>query len=364
MTNINQIVSLTNQLIRFKTTSDNYNELKKCINFIEKYFSDCDVVIKSYEVNKKPSLVITFKKTKKPELFLVGHIDVVPADDEQFKPIIKSGRLYGRGALDNKVSVAIIMVLMKHYSGKKQKPDIGLMITADEEVGSKNGVEYLLKKQKYSASFSLVMDAGERYEIVTHEKGALHLKLSAKGKDAHGSKPWKGDNAIDKLLDFYLNLKKRFPKTTKGNRWKRTINLGVIKGGSVANKVPDYAEMWLDMRFISDKEKNNIMGIIKRTKGIKSEILTDAKVMNTNKYNRYVRALKRSIEKVTKKKTKFRKEHGATDARFFACKRVPTALIVPIGHNIHAKGEHVEIKSVDKVYDILKDFVDKNVNVV
>ena len=213
-----EVVSLTDQLIRFKTTSDNYLELKRCMRFIEKYFSGCDVVIRKYERNKKPSLVVLFKQTKRLGLFLVGHIDVVPGDDEQFKPIVKSGRLYGRGALDNKVSVTIMMALMRYYSKQNHRPNIGLMITSDEEVGGKNGVEYLLKKQGYSANFGLVLDAGERYEIVTKEKGALHLKLSAKGKEAHGSKPWKGENAIDDLA--LVNGRAAAPASRRGWRKK------------------------------------------------------------------------------------------------------------------------------------------------
>jgi len=361
MTKTNEIVGLTKQLIRFKTTSDNYLELKKCIRFIEKYFSGCNVIIKKYESNKKPSLIVLFKKTKGAELFLVGHIDVVPASNELFKPIVKVGKMYGRGALDNKVNVAIIMSLMRFYSKQRQRPNIGLMITSDEEVGGKNGVGYLLRKQKYAADFSLVLDAGDNYEIVTQEKGALHVKISTKGRDAHGSRPWKGENAIDKLIDFYLKLKKSFPKTTKQNRWKQTVNLGMIKGGSAVNKVPDYAEMWLDMRFTNEKEKREIIKEIKRTRGIKFEIITDANVLNTNKNNLYVRALKESIEKIIKKKTRFSKEHGASDARFFAYKKIPTALIVPLGHNIHAKEEYVEINSISKVYDILKNFIDNNI---
>lgn len=356
-----EILSLTKKLIRFRTTADNYSELKRCAKFVKDYFKGCDVVVRSYEVNKKPSLVVLFRQTKKPELFLVGHLDVVSAEVEQFVPKVKGNRLYGRGAVDNKASVAIMITLMKSYSKQKHRPDFGLILVSDEETGSKSGVKYLLNKEKYGSEYALVADAGNNYEIVTHQKGELHLKLTAKGKGAHGSRPWKGENAIDKLLDVYFILKKKFPKTTKQNRWKQTINLGMIKGGTAVNKIPDFAEMWLDMRFTGDKEKVKMLNAIKRIKGIKTEVLSEGNVVFTDRSNVYSKALKKSVERVIKRKTKFSRGHGATDARFFAYKNMSTAMIVPVGKGFHAKGEYVEIKSMGKVYDILKDFIDNNI---
>ncbi|MBW2970648.1 M20/M25/M40 family metallo-hydrolase, partial [Candidatus Woesearchaeota archaeon] len=197
-----EIVEITKQLIEFKTTSENPEELKKCIDFIEDYFKDMELFVHRFNSKKKPSVAVTLQDTKNPELFLAAHCDVVPADDSEFVPEEKDGRLYGRGAIDNKASVAICMRLMKYYSQQNNKPNIGVMFTTDEEIGGKEGVNLLLNNEGYSCKFAIVMDGGENYNIVHRHKGSLHIKMVARGKGTHGSRPWEGDNAIEKLLDF------------------------------------------------------------------------------------------------------------------------------------------------------------------
>ncbi|MFH1398566.1 MAG: M20 family metallopeptidase [Candidatus Woesearchaeota archaeon] len=358
-----ELTELTKKLIGYKTTADQPEELKRCIDFVERYFEGCNVFVKRYEKNQKHSIVVTLKKTKRPELFLIAHADVVPADDADFSPKVKGRRLYGRGALDDKSSVAIIMGMIKQYSKQQKKPDIGVMITTDEEIGSKNGVEYLVNKVGYRCKFCIVLDGGHKYEIVTKEKGALGVKLSVQGKEAHGSMPWKGENSIEKLLEEYIRLKKRFPKTTKTDRWKPTINLGMIKGGRVLNQVPGFAEMWLDIRYTDDKFKKMILGYMKKIRGVKCEILGDALILTTNENNEYVVALEATM-KSSLGAAKISREHGATDARFFGAKGIPAVLILPSGSNVHASNEYVEIASQEEVYWMLKDFIDNNARVI
>ena len=71
MSKTKEILALTKKLVRFKTTSDNIKEINKCADFIVDYFKkNKGSIIKKYKIDKKPALVITFRKTKKPELFL------------------------------------------------------------------------------------------------------------------------------------------------------------------------------------------------------------------------------------------------------------------------------------------------------
>lgn len=360
MSKTKEILALTKKLVRFKTTSDNIKEINKCTDFIVDYFKkNKGSIIKKYKIDKKPALVITFRKTKKPELFLVGHMDVVSGEKQQFIPKVRGNRLYGRGAADNKCVVATLMILMKEYSKQKEKPDIGLIFTSDEETSGK-GIKTLIKKYKYRPKFALVPDGGSDYEIVVKEKGILRLKVSAKGRSAHGAYPWKGDNAIEKLMKAYFKIKKLFPKTTKADRWKVTLNLGKMFGGDVFNKVPDYAEMWLDIRYTEDTNVKNIINKIKKIKGIKVKVHDTANMLITDTKNKYIKALKQSVKKITKK-SKLSFEHGASDARFFSEKKIPVALILPMCHNVHAENEYVEIKSLGIFYEIVKDFVDDNI---
>jgi succinyl-diaminopimelate desuccinylase len=360
MTESKEIIELTKKLMRFKTTSDRQNELERCMDFIEGYFSDHDVHVERFEKAGKPSLIISLGKTRKPELFLVGHIDVVPAADKLFTPKQKGSRLYGRGSYDDKSSVALMMVLVKQLSLLEEMPDIAIMITSDEETSGKAGSKFLLTK--YTSEFAIVLDGGGQFEIVTKEKGALHLRLSAKGRNAHGSTPWEGNNSLDRLIDFYGNLKKRFPRPPKsGKQWVNTLNLGTLKGGNVPNQVPDYAEMGLDMRFVSDREKDRILGYVRKAKGIQVEVLTDARLLTTPERSRHVAGLQKAATKILGSKARFGREAGASDARYFADKGKHSVLLWPLGHHAHAEKEYVDIRSLSKLYRLLQLFILKNI---
>ena len=354
---MSSLVELNSELIKFKSTADRPEELKRVVDFVEDYFSDCDVVIKRHESKEKPSIVVTLKDTKNPELFLVAHLDVVPAEDSEFEPRVEGDKLYGRGSVDNKASAAIIMELIKYYSKQENKPNIGLMFTTDEEIGGKDGAKYLLEDEGYSCEFAIVMDSGME-GITTKQKGAFHVKLTAEGKAAHGSRPWKGENAINKLMDFYYEIKKDFPQVTEEDNWKKTINLGKFQGGTATNKVPEKAEMHLDFRFTKDGEKGDIIQKIERA-GFEYKVTSDHSYLSIDKDHEFIQKLKESIEKI-KDDFKFEVSHGATDASHFAAKGITTALFMPKGDNIHAKEEYVGISSMKTVYDILKDFVNEN----
>jgi succinyl-diaminopimelate desuccinylase len=353
-----EILSLTKQLMGFKTTSDNPKELGRCIDFIERYFSGLEVVIRRHIYGSKPSLVVTFGKTRKPELFLVAHLDVVPCPNYFFRPKLQGRLLFGRGGHDDKGSVAIMMALGKYYSGQEEKPDIGLMFVSDEEIGSRYGVQTLLTKG-YSSRFAVILDGGRDDEIVTQEKAPLHIRLKARGRTAHGSTPWEGENAIEKLLESYRRLRSRFPK--RFGEWGNTISLGSLNGGSVVNQVPDSAEMSIDMRFISDRAKSEILSYIKSLRGISSEVISTGPAMDIDKDNSYIRALRKSASKVLSKNPSFGRLSGATDARFFVEKGTPSVLMMPTGRHAHSLKEQVDTESFGRLYLILRDFIDSKI---
>jgi len=343
-----QLVKLTTGLMKFQTTKDKQEELKKCVNFAVKQLPK-NLHIKKGINKGKPYLIATVKKTKKPKLLLTGHLDVVEAEPEQFKPKIKKGKIYGRGAVDMKSGAAIIIQLIKE---EKQK-DIGIMLTTDEEIGGINGIGYLVKQWK--PKLVIAIEPSEE-QITIKNKGVLWIKLKARGKAAHGSKPWEGDNAIDKLIQKYSQIKKIFPNPNK-KKWQVTMNLGMIKGGQSYNKVPDKAELGLDIRYTEKDDVIKLLKRIKKTKGIQIEVIEKQPMRNTKEGNPYMQKLKQAAQKITKKKAEFRKETGASDTRFFAEKRIITTDFGPIGANMHGKNEWVSIKSMENVYKTLKEFI-------
>ncbi len=348
-------------LIRMETTSKNPDELKRVIDYV------CDVldgmVINRYEHNGVPSAVFTFGKTKRPEVLFVGHLDVVPGSKEQFEPKIVGNKLYGRGALDMKGPDAVMIALFEKYLKEGENPSIGLMMTTDEEVGSKNGVQYLLQNEKWSAEFAVIPDGGMGFNIITEGKGVLHVKLIAEGKSTHGSTPWLGVNPIDKLIEIYNTLKSKTQSEPCGDpaHWHDTLNLGFISGGDAPNRVPDRAEMSLDFRFTAPKTVDQVLNEIKKTvdkfDGVKLEVLASGGTVYTPPDNPYLQKFKAVSERILNREVKFSREHGATDGRFFTDAGIPVLVTYPIGDGIHGENEWVDINSLETLYRIFDGFV-------
>ncbi len=351
-----KVIKLTQQLIRFKTSKDNYQELVRIIDFCQRFFEGSGLVVKRFESHKKPSLVITTTKTKKPDMFMVGHLDVIEAEDKDFKPVVRGRRLYARGASDMKGVTAAMMVVMKELA-KHDDKKVGLMLTCDEEVGGENGVHYLLK-QGYRCKCAFVPDDGDNWRLVTEEKGALHIKLTAAGKMAHGSRPWEGENAIDKLLRVYSKLRVEFPDAQKP-KWGETMNLGRIVGGDATNQVAGWAQMYLDFRFTSKYSDTNLYQKIQRIvgKGVKMEKIISGNVNVHGLESKPVKDFYLFANKFFGKRIKLAKVNGGSDARFFGELGIPSIIIKPKCGNQHAPGEWVDMPSLVAFYDLLKRYL-------
>ena len=358
-----EIVKLLSDLIKIKSLDRNPQGLQEVVRYCKNFLEGLPLKIHEYEKSGKPSLVITFGETKRPKVFFVGHLDVVDAEEDQFKPKIEGDRLYGRGALDMKGPDAIMLFLFRKLAEEGLKPDIGLMLTTDEEVGSDNGVRYLLFDEGWSSDFALIPDGGENFKLIIAEKGVLHVKLTARGKAAHGSRVWEGVNALDALINFYNDFKKEFPQEPCGDpeHWHNTINLGRFEGGNSVNRVADKGEMYLDIRFVEPWTSDKMLDHLREkasTYGIEEvELISRGEVMNTSPDEPHLVKFRKVASEVLGRGVELSKEHGATDGRFFAEKGIPVAITYPIGANIHGRDEWVDLNSLETLYRIMYAFV-------
>ena len=150
-------------------------------------------------------------------LVLLNHMDVVPCevdrwDVDPFGGIIKDGYIYGRGAIDMKgkgVAELMAILLVKRYQ-IPLKRDVIFLATADEEVGGRWGVKWMLEREPGLKKAACVLNEGgcilvrtdgelDHYEIATAQKVVAQFTLTARGKSGHGSMPHQ-DSATVKLI--------------------------------------------------------------------------------------------------------------------------------------------------------------------
>src|SRR3989338_1098990 len=357
--------TILQQLISFKTVSKDKEEGKRAIELIKKELSNLSLFINEYDSNGFASIVFSTKPTKNPKVILQGHLDVVPGSEKVFIPKIREGRLYGRGAFDMKFAIASYIKLLKDLGKDNLKNyDIAVMITTDEELGGEHGVKHVLN-QGYRAKVCVLPDGGENWSFQEGAKGVYHLEVEAKGKSAHGSRPWEGKNALEDLTDFLNVLRSEFVKEPCGDKrhYHNTLNVGKIEGGNAANKIPDSARALIDMRFTPDTKLEDLKKLVKNTqkkyKNITVEELATGNSYRVDKNNRYLKLFIRMVKNKLGIKPEFIFSHGSSDARFFLDKNIPTILLRPTGGNIHAEEEWIDVEDLQRFYRVLKDFVTK-----
>lgn len=193
-------------------------------------------------------------KTRRRILF-APHMDTVGvASEAQFTPVLKNGRLHGRGACDTKGSIAVMFAALLELAGSKRRPastEIVLGALVDEEIGQ-GGSRHLVRSG-FSADLAIVGEP-TRLRIVTAHKGDLWLQLETRGKAAHGSKPELGRNAVHLMAKIVDDLERGYAAQLRRRRHPllrhATVNVGFIEGGKQPNIVPDFCRIRIDRRTI------------------------------------------------------------------------------------------------------------------
>lgn len=352
-----EIVRLTEDLIRFKSMHSNPDEIRKCADFIEHRLDSSGIIHRRFDQNGVPSVLVLPSENHTP-IILMSHIDVVDAPDSLFEPHIRDGNLYGRGSIDDKYAVAVSLCLLETHmerlkqAGKSQKDlPFGILITGDEEIGGENGAGHAL--DFFETDFCVALDGGDLENIITLEKGILTLGLIAKGRAAHGSRPWLGENAIENLFADYQKIKPLFD-VSEPEHWHRTMSFNMMRAGESFNQVPDHAEATLDIRYTEKDDVDNLIEAIRA--GIRGEIEIRAHHPIFDGGTSPYLDLLLEITEIGRPG----REHGASDARYLTARGVKGVVWGANGDlSAHSADEHINIESMFALFRALDEFLSK-----
>ncbi len=352
-----EILELTQELIRFPSTHSRPDEIQGCAYFIEKWLSKYGISYERYNSARTPSIVVLPGKNK-PKVLLATHFDVVETEDNTlFNPRIENGNLFGRGAIDDKYGVALSLIIFREHfialqkQGKEQNDmAFGLLLTGDEEVGGANGAAKAV--ENIDTEFFIVLDGGNPKHIVTKEKGIILLQMESQGKSAHAARPWLGQNSFDLLIDDYLKIKQMFCETSP-DHWHKTMVLSqCVAGNGSYNMVPQNCFATLDIRYTEEDDPDDIIAAITRTVQSKISVKAKEPLFSSGPSN-YLNQLRDCS-----KDSSLSFEHGASDARYFSKKGIPGVIWGADGEmSQHTEDEHVVIDSIFWLYDRLNLFL-------
>jgi acetylornithine deacetylase/succinyl-diaminopimelate desuccinylase-like protein len=311
-----EAVAICQDLIRIPSV--NYGEGKGDEKAVAEYVvaSLAEVGINSEIFESAPNrcnviATIPGSDASRPGLVLHGHIDVVPANaqDWQVDPFsgeIRDGAIWGRGAVDMKNVDAMILAIVRNWSRTGYQPPRNILLAffADEEAGSNFGSRFMTREHPevfagYTEAisevggFSVTLKNGKRlYFIEAAQKGIHWMKLTAHGLAGHGSMV-NNDNAITRLSEAVSKVgsfswPQRYTETVKvlfrkiadatgrpydesdlrplldeigptarmiGATLSNTANPTILEAGYKANVIPGSASAIIDGRFLPGFEE-------------------------------------------------------------------------------------------------------------
>ena len=320
----------------------------------------------------RPNILARKKGKGKGTVWIVAHTDTVPAGDlddwdtDPFEPVVKDGKIYGRGTEDNGQAVISAMFASKFIPKEELNGrSIGIAYVADEETSSKMGIEYLIRKGYFSEDdVFIVPDWGspEGGLIDVSEKNLIWPQFDIVGRSVHGSTPDAGINAFKVGVKFLADLMEVFEKeypekdplfeppesTFEPTKSDQTV-LNV-------NTIPGNYSFSMDIRPLPKYSPDQILETIKRV-AKKHEGESGAEIQ-ISEIQRHVsgkmsstegpvfEALMESIESVIGKRPRPIGVGGATCANFFRLEGYDAYVWECGGGTLHGPNEYVEIKNI------------------
>ena len=316
-------VHILQDLIRFDTTNPPGNE-RACIEYLDALLRD--VGIETSIVSKdpqRPNLVARLQGTGNAGgLLLFGHVDVVTTAHQDwsvppFEGRVQDGFVWGRGALDMKAGVAMMVAALVKAAGNRLSPagDVVFAAVSDEEAGGTMGAKFLVEEHpslfdgvRYAlgefGGFPVYVEGRTLYMIQAGEKQPCWIETTLRGPAGHGARPMR-DGAMAKLGHVLCSLNRcRLPvhithvtermvqamadvlprsradafRRLLNPRWtdrvlsvlgdigrnleplfRNTVNATIVRGGDKPNVVPSEVVLGLDGRLLPGFEPEDLL---------------------------------------------------------------------------------------------------------
>ncbi|MER7775309.1 M20/M25/M40 family metallo-hydrolase [Streptomyces sp. NPDC096191] len=221
-----EVVELCAELIRFDTSNPTSDE-RACADRVVELLAEAGIASELVESAPGRANVVARipgGDQARGALLVHGHLDVVPADPAEwrvppFSGEIRDGYLWGRGAIDMKDTVAVMLATARHFARTGTRParEIVLAFLADEEAGGRFGAHWLVEHRPdlfagvteaigEGGGFSYALDDTRRlYPIENAQRGMAWMELTANGRAGHGSSP-NDENAVTDLAESLTRI--------------------------------------------------------------------------------------------------------------------------------------------------------------
>jgi acetylornithine deacetylase len=205
-----------------------------------------------------------------PLILLEAHQDTVPVDGmtiEPWSPVVRDGRIYGRGACDIKGGMAAMLGALARLAEERPKgmPTVLMACTVNEEHGYSGAADLARLWPSDARSIAprkpdlaIIAEPTDLQVVIAH-KGAVRWRCRTHGRAVHSSQPQLGDNAVYKMARVLAALEayaKQVGRSVPRHRLcgEATLSVGTISGGLSVNTVPDLCTIEIDRRLLPGEE--------------------------------------------------------------------------------------------------------------
>lgn len=346
-------------LIAFRSESEDFLACQQITEYVYEQLKPLGLHIVGDINCQHPWLLATTQRTKSPKILLTAHLDVVPASDyKQYELRKDNGKLYGRGVWDMKYAAAGFIELAKAKREELEQLDFGILFTTDEEIGGYQGVREVLR-QGWRTELAFIPDYGDNWKIEENAKGIFVDKLSASGKSAHGSRPWEGVNAIQKLIPVLHELQSLYPSI---DQLGPTLSINQFSGGRAMTQIPDGAYALLDFRSFRHQEIDDYQLLLRKLAweyGLTIEEAGIGQPLTLDKENYLVQKYLETLQTCGITPI-YEKSFGATDGRWFAEYGIPCIVTGPHGHGAHGDDEWIVRQDLVTFYNLIDHYISNN----
>jgi acetylornithine deacetylase len=298
-------------------------------------------------------------------VLLNAHMDTVGVVGMRspFEPVVRDGRLFGRGSMDTKGALAAFMHAAAGARALRLRGDVIFTAVVDEEYASA-GTEAVVREWRPDAA---IVGEPSGLQIVTEHKGFVWFQVETQGVAAHGSLPDLGVDAILKmgkvlgaLEDLEGRLRCSAPHPTLGTG---SLHASLISGGQELSSYPASCRLEVERRTIPGETPESaeaeireaLEKIAKSYPGFKAVLRrTFARnPMEARRDSPIVLALAEQVTRATGNAAVFAGMSGWLDSALLDGAGIPTVVLGPSGAGLHGVEEWVDLSSVAACREIV-----------
>jgi len=334
--------------------------------FVAGWLEDADLAVELDEAAPgRPSVVATARGTGGGRsLMLNAHLDTVGTAGmaDPFAPVMRDGRLYGRGAYDMKGGLAAVMLAAARARERGLRGDVVVTAVCDEEHASL-GVQSVLRTRR--ADGCVVTEPTGLAVCVAH-KGFAWADIETAGRAAHGSRPDLGVDAITRMGPVLIALReleaqlaaRPHPLLGPGS-----VHASLIEGGQERSSYPERCRLAVERRTLPGEDGERVLAELEavvaaaRTGEPELEASVTLDLVRppfaVDPAAPLVQALLAEAEAVLGARPAVVGETPWMDAAFTAAAGIPTVVFGPAGAGAHAVEEWVDLASVERCAAVL-----------